>query len=120
MSGQILSGMQPLLGTLYLTNHRIIWEPSPALLEQREASPHPPTATEAEALLPASVALLAIDRVRAHRTAGAEISVEIYLKYDALPALKVDSPAPATPPPRLVSVPRKLDGPRHAYIHRVR
>ena len=54
--------MQPLLGTLYLTNHRIIWEPSPALLEQREASPHLPTATEAEALLPASVALLAIDR----------------------------------------------------------
>ena len=90
--------MQPLLGTLYLTNHRIIWEPSPALLEQREASPHPPTAAEAEALLPASVALLAIDRVRAHRTAGAEISVEIYLKYDALPALKVDSPTPATQP----------------------
>lgn len=87
--------MQPLPGTLYLTNHRIIWEPSPALLEQREASPHPPTAAEAEALLPASVALLAIDRVRAHRTAGAEISVEIYLKYDALPALKVYSPAPS-------------------------
>ena len=101
--------MQPLPGTLYLTNHRIIWEPSPALLEQREASPHPPTAAEAEALLPASVALLAIDRVRAHRTAGAEISVEIYLKYDALPALKVYSPTPSTLPlPTLLFCPTIL------------
>lgn len=72
--------MQPLPGKLFVTNYRLVWEPAQAQEPQSPAAP----AEAAAAFAP----LLAIDRVRSRRD-EAEIAVDICLKYDALPALRV-------------------------------